>query len=119
MKRLFLLILVWGITQPALLAQDYDTPVGYMAVISKQNENISKKFLSYNSAAAHGKRARKVEALRNKLIEEVQEARMNIASMPAFKGDKAYRDTAVNFMKMYYNVLNDDYSKIINMEEIA
>ena len=22
-------------------------------------------------------------------------------------------------MKMYYNVLNDDYSKIINMEEIA
>ncbi len=119
MKRLFLLILVWGLTQPVLLAQDYDTPVGYMAVISKQNENISKKFLSYNSAAAHGKRARKVEALRNKLIEEVQEARMNIASMPAFKGDKAYRDTAVNFMKMYYNVLNDDYSKIINMEEIA
>ncbi len=39
--------------------------------------------------------------------------------MPSYKGEKAYRDSAVSFMKLYYNVLNEDYSKIINMEDIA
>ena len=119
MKPLILLttaIIFSGFTASA---QDYDSPVGYMEVISKQDENINKKFLSYTSASAHGKRAKKVESLRSKLLDEVQEARMNIAGMPSFKGDKTYRDTAVSFMKLYYNVLNEDYSKIINMEEIA
>ena len=100
-------------------AQNYDNPGDYMDAITKQQENISKKFMSYASASAHGKRAKKVENLRTKLLDEVQDARMNISGMPSFKGDKGYRDTAVNFMKLYYNVLNEDYSKIINMEEIA
>ncbi|MGC4104463.1 LIC11966 family surface protein [Ferruginibacter sp.] len=101
------------------LAQNFDNPGEYMGYISKQQENIAKKFLSYTSASAHGKKEKKVEALRSKLINEVEESRMNISSMPSFKNDKSYRDTAVNFMKLYYNVLNEDYSKIVNMEEIA
>jgi hypothetical protein len=100
-------------------AQNFDSPGEYMGFISKQQENISKKYMSYTSASAHGKREKKVEALRNKLINEVEESRMNISGMPSFKNDKSYRDTAVNFMKLYYKVLNEDYSKIVNMEEIA
>lgn len=119
MKKLILLFFVIILKQTGVLAQDYDTPVGYMDVINKQSESIAKKFLSYNSAVAHGKRARKVESLRSKLIDEVQDARMNIGSMPSFKGDKSYRDTSVSFMKLYFNILNEDYSKIINMEDIS
>lgn len=100
-------------------AQDYDNAGIYMSAISKQRENISKKFMSYASAAAHGKRAKKVDNLRQKLLNEVQEARMNIAALPSFKGDKGYRDTSVNFMKLYYNILNEDYGKILDMEELA
>ncbi len=100
-------------------AQDFDNPGTYMHVISKQQENVSKRYMAYKSASAHGKREKKVENLRNKLMDEIQESRMNISSLPSYKGDKNYRDTAVNFMKFYYNVMNDDYTKIINMEEIA
>ena len=100
-------------------AQEFDTPVKYMDVISKQQENISKRYMAYTSASAHGKREKKVDALRSKLMDEIQEARMNISSLPSYKGDKNYRDTAVNFLKFYFNVMNDDYTKIINMEEIA
>ncbi len=90
-----------------------------MEYISTQQTNVTKKFLSYNSAAAHGKRAKKVEKLREQLLNEVQESKMNISSMPKFKGDGAFKDSAASFMKFYYNVLNDDYAKIVNMEEIA
>ncbi len=100
-------------------AQDYNSPVEYMSAISKQQENVSKKYMAYTSASAHGKRERKVQSLRSKLMDEIQEAKMNINVLPSFKGDNSYRDSAVNFMKFYYNVMNDDYSKVINMEEIA
>jgi hypothetical protein len=100
-------------------AQDYDTPLKYMDAISVQQENVSKRYMAYTSASAHGKREKKVESLRSKLMDEIQEAKMNINALPSYKGDKSYRDSAVSFMKFYYNVMNDDYAKIINMEEIA
>lgn len=103
----------------ASLAQDFENAGEYMGFINKQQEAVSKKFLAYSSASAHDKRQKKVEALREKLLNQIQESRMNVSGMPSYKGDKSYRDTAVNFMKFYFNVMSDDYSKIINMEEIA
>lgn len=81
MKRLFTLFAI-TLASFSLTAQDFETPVQYMNYISVQRGNISKKFLSYASAAGRGKRARKVENLRAKLLDEVQEARMNISGMP-------------------------------------
>jgi predicted DNA-binding protein len=118
MKLFTTLVILLSFTA-AGFAQDFEKAGDYMSYIGKQQENISKKYLSYTSASAHGKKEKKVEALRQKLLNEVEESRMNISGMPSFKTDKSYRDTAVSFMKLYYNVLNDDYSKIINMEEIA
>jgi hypothetical protein len=112
-------ILVCTFFSGKLAAQNFDNPSEYMDYISVQQKNITQKFLSYNSAVSHGKRAKKVEKLREKLLDEVQESKMNISSMPKFKGDAAYKDTAANFLKFYYNILNDDYAKIVNMEEIA
>lgn len=100
-------------------AQDFENPGTYMDFIGKQHETIAKRFLAYNSASSHGKKATKVESLKEKLLDEIQESRMNISGMPSFKNDKAYRDSAVSFMKLYFNALNEDYSKIVNMQEIA
>ena len=119
MKQLFFVVFNLFVLNLCAAAQDYTAPVEYMNAISQQREGISKKFMAYVSASAHRKREKKVQALRAKLLDEVQEAKMNISGLPSFKGDKSYRDTTVNFLKLYYNVLNDDYSKIINMEEIA
>ena len=40
-------------------AQDIDNASQYMSFIGTQRENISKKYLSYASASAHGKEQRK------------------------------------------------------------
>ncbi len=112
------LVLTTFLTSP-VAAQNFDDPVEYLGFIGKQHHTIAKRFLAYNSASSHGKKAKKVDGLKNKLLNEIQESRMNISSMPSFKSDKSYRDSAVAFMKLYYNALNEDYSKIVNMEEIA
>lgn len=120
-KKLFFVSIIAFLLANANIAfgQDYNNPLTYMEAITKQQENISKKYMAYTSASAHGKREKKVEKLRNSLINEIDAAKSNIFSLPTFKGDKAYRDSAVSFMKFYYSVMNEDYAKIINMEEIA
>ena len=119
-KTAFIILIFIGIVwAQKTIAQDFNSAGQYLDYIDKQHEDITKKFLSYNSAVSHGKRAKKVENLRNKLLDEVQEAKENVSSMPPFNKDKAYRDTVVSFFKFYYAVLNDDYAKIVDMQEIA
>ncbi len=101
------------------ISQNFENPGEYMSHISKQNAAISQKYLSYISAASHGKRAKKVEKLRTKLVDEIDKARDNIMDLPAFNGDKALRDSANSHLLMVYRVFNEDYAKIVDMEEIA
>src|SRR5688572_25159952 len=119
MKKILSAVVILSVVFLNTNAQDYNNPSVYSNYIGGQQENITKKFLSYNSVVARGKSAKKVEKQRAKLLEEVQEARMNISSLPSCQGYKDYRDSAVSFLKLYYSVLNEDYSKILNMEEIA
>ena len=59
---LFIMVLCIALSKISL-AQDFDNPGKYMEVISKQQENVSKRYMSYKSASAHGKREKKVENL--------------------------------------------------------
>src|SRR5829696_5560842 len=80
-------------------AQDFTDPGAYMSFISQQHQTIAKRFLAYNSASSHKKKAKNVEVLKSKLLDEINESKMNIGGMPAFEKDKSYRDSAVSFMK--------------------
>jgi hypothetical protein len=122
MKKFLLPVMAFVITllfKQTAIAQDFDNAGQYLDYIGKQDVTIAQKFLKYNSAVSHGKRAKKVENLRLQLLNEVETAQENIASMPSCKGNIELRDSAVSFMKLYYNVLNDDYEKIVNMEDVA
>ena len=39
--------------------------------------------------------------------------------MTDYKRSTEYRDSVVSFLELNYNILNDDYAKIVDMEEIA
>jgi len=39
--------------------------------------------------------------------------------MPPWKGDRSYRNSSVAYLKLVYHVFNEDYGKILNLEEIA
>jgi hypothetical protein len=100
-------------------AQKFDVAVEYLSYINDQHRGIMSDYLSYSSAVAHGKSARKVENRRQTLMSGVKDATKKVSAMPPFKGDKSLRDSTVSFLKFFYLVLNDDYGKILNMEEIA
>jgi hypothetical protein len=91
----------------------------YLSSISDNGQNISKRYMSYSSAVAHSKKARKVENKRQDLLKAVADARKKAQALSCFENDCALRDSLVSFLTISYYVLNSDYEKIVNMEEVA
>lgn len=100
-------------------AQDLSNPGSYMSYIGEKEKEVTKKYLNYISAASHGKSLRKVEKLRTQVINSIYETRITIQGVPAFQGDKTLREASVAYLMLCYRVFNEDYGKIVNMEEIA
>ncbi|MDO1448270.1 hypothetical protein Q0590_18490 [Rhodocytophaga aerolata] len=103
----------------SLQAQGMANAGSYMSYIGDQQREIMKDFMSYTSAVAHGKSARKVESRRQELMKTMTDSRRKIASMAPYEGDKSLRDSTAKFLLTSYHVLNDDYGKIMNLEEVA
>lgn len=100
-------------------AQSTDNPAQYMEQIGKVENALSHKYLSYMSAASHKRNIKKIEKKRDDLVNSINEARMKIYDLPSYNGDKTIRDSAVNYLKIVYSIFNEDYAKLVNMEEIA
>lgn len=100
-------------------AQDLSTPLGYMEAFSAAHNEMSKAYMAYMSAAGHGRRAKKVEKLRLKLLETINDTRNNTRGLGAYRGDNSLRESSVEYITLVYHVFNDDYARIVNMEEIA
>lgn len=103
---------------PQAKAQSFENAGDYMSYISKANEELTATYLSYLSAVAHN-RARKVEKRRLDVVNAIVQTRFNVQGMPPWKGDRSLRDTTVTYLKILNSVFNEDYAKIVNMEEIA
>lgn len=91
----------------------------YMNNITTEMKDITADLWDYTSAVANGKSARKVENRRKELVTTINEALRNISRMPAFQGDKAYRDTVLSYLRISNVVLNNDFGKIIDLEDVA
>ena len=98
--------------------QEFQDIGQYMDYIGKANEQLTATYLSYLSAVAHNS-ARKAEKRRQDVVNAISDTRFKIQGMPPWKGDKSYRDTTVIYLKLLNSVFNEDYAKIVNMEEIA
>ena len=100
-------------------AQEAASAGAYMSGISEKIKNVNQIYINYLSAVSHGKSARKVEKLREKTVSSIFDARGEVMSSGGFQGDKTLRDATVAYLKIVYIVFNEDYHKIVNMEEIA
>lgn len=94
-------------------------PVQYMDKINNEFKKISEETWDYTRAVAHSKKARQIEGQRKQMLNANRNALNRIKNMPPYNGDGAYRDSTVRYLELSYAVLNNDYSKIMDMEEIA
>lgn len=101
-------------------AQDFKTPVDYLNFIGKETDAISRNTWNYTKAVAHSKSARRIDATRKALIKSIQNATKKITSLKdGYKGDTEYRDQLLAYLSISEKYINDDYGKIIDMQEVA
>ncbi len=100
-------------------AQNFQNAGEYIDYIGKTNEALSEKYISYLSGVSHGKSVRKVEKRRQEVLNSIYEARTNMQGLPPFQGDRSLKDSTVTYYKILVNIFNEDYGKIVDMEEIA
>ena len=114
-RLLFLMLLFTGSGSYA----QYETPVAYMEYFSAQEGELAKDYLGYMSAVTHSHNGRKMERRRQEVLQDVKDALQNTARIKAYEGDVALRDAFKEYYSILLTVLNEDYAKILNMEEIA
>lgn len=95
------------------------TAVEYLNVIGNEFTTIQKNTWDYTSSAAHGKSARKVEKRRREVVLATRDAIRKITKLKPFNGTTNLRDSAVSFLNVNFAVLNEDYAKLVDLEEIA
>jgi len=100
-------------------SQNAEGAGAYMTSVTNAQGEMNKKYMAYVSAAAHGKRLRKVEKLRQAALESIQQSKFNTIGLPLFKGDNSLRQKSIDYINFCYKIFNEDYAHIVNMEEIS
>jgi hypothetical protein len=99
-------------------AQDA-TPLTYLNGFDKPLSEVNKKYIQYVSATSHGASVRRSEKKRQDLIAQVDKSRSAVIDLGFYKGDKSLQQSTLDYLKLVNNNLNDDYAKMVNLEEIA
>lgn len=115
---LFFILLLTQFTSKSF-AQTADGPGAYMTSINNAHEEMNQKYMAYMSATAHSRKARKIEKLRQQVIQSIDNSRFKTIDIPLYNGDNSLRQSSIDYIKLCYNIFNEDYSKIVNMEDIA
>ena len=116
---LFAVVILTLITS-APFAQDLSNPADYIAAINNAQTEMNQKYMAYMSASAHVRRARKIDKMRQQTLESIQNSRYKTIDLPIYKGtDNSLRQSSIDYIKFCYDVFNDDYAKILNLEDIA
>lgn len=118
MKKLLLALLL----SISLLstAQEFKTPVDYLTYINKEQGIISRSTWKYTSAVAHSKSARRIDNTRKQLIKTIQTTKKKIGDIKnGYNGDVEYQNQVIQYFDFCEKNLNEEYDKIINMQEVA
>ncbi len=119
MRRNFYFLLIAFYFSSGVHAQMIENAGDYMTAMSNAQVEMNQKYMAYISASAHSRRARKIEKLRTQALESINNAKYKTTDLPKYKGDNSLRQASIDYIQFCYRIFNEDYSKIVNMEEIA
>lgn len=119
MSRKLLLLIPFLIITSTCNAQKFRTALDYMNFISRQQVLIVKSSWRYTQAIAHSKNDRTIDKKRTILIRSIDRAIMKITKAQGFDGDTEYKEKVLNNLQINKSLLLNEYSEIIDMQEVA
>lgn len=119
MKLKLLLLFIFA-TSLNVAAQEFKSAVDYLTYIEKEQDMISKSTWKYTTAVAHSKSARRIDNTRKQLIKSIDAAQKKIGLLKdGYKGDVEYKDKVIQYLDICKISINEEYEKLISMQEVA
>ncbi len=115
LSLLTVLLLLFSSTQVSAQNEAVD----YLNKINQHFESYSKEVWKFISTSAHSRSVKKIAKRRTELMELNKEITLDLKRTPAFNDNSDFRDSVLLYFQTSYDVLNEDYGKIMDMEEIA
>ncbi len=96
----------------------YNSPVEYLNKFNKPMEELNQKYINYTSAAAHSS-ARKSERKYRDYVEQIQKTKYALIDISYYNKDKSLHAAYTEYLTLIQNVMNENYNKVVNLEDIA
>ncbi len=101
-------------------AQEFKNPVDYLNYLGKEQLSIAKSTWKYTSAVAHSTNARRIETTRKQLVASIKNSSKKIEALKTgYKGDVEFRDKLLTYLFFAEKNINEEYSKIIDLQDVA
>lgn len=115
----YVFILFFNLVLVTQLLGQTSSPTNYMNVIGEHYALIKNDTWNYMTTVAHNNGSNDVEKKRLELLNTISNTKKTVAALPAFEGDNSYKESVVNYLAINYDVLNNDYARLVDMEKIA
>lgn len=121
MKRTTGVILCFFITilSSSTHAQSNAEAIAHLRDIGSNYNELKRETWQYLKAITRGKNARKVENKRQKLLSEIRTVKYEIKKIRPYQQDNSYKLATIQYLDLTYKVLNEDFDKVLDMEDIA
>lgn len=116
-KIYFSLILLCLVTS-STISQTFKDPSAYLDFVGKEEKLITKNMWNYTKAIAHSKSDRNINTKLKVLIKTVERAILKINRATGYDGND-YKNQVLKHLNFNLSLLNEDYSKIIDMKAVA
>lgn len=118
--RLKLLLILFLAANLNMFSQEFKSAVEYLTYIEKEQAGISKSTWKYTTAVAHSKSARRIDTTRKQLLKSIEAAQKKISALKdGYKGDVEYKNQVLQYLDICKININEEYDKLINMQEVA
>lgn len=118
MKKILSLILFISVCTNYTQAQRIRA-VSYMNVIEREFNMVQENMWYYTNVASHQSSAIKLESKRKELLSQIELSIKAVSSMKPFENSTRFRDSAVAFLKLNYEVLKDDFVRVTQLQDIS
>lgn len=119
MKQSLIAVLIVLTSITPLADASAQNAVKHLEEVNTPFVEMKREIWQYLKAITSGRSARKVEKKRKKLLQELVKAKKTLRELKAYDGDASLKEAAIEYVSMSSTVLNEDYSKIVDMEEIS
>lgn len=93
--------------------------VEHMSAIQEILEKSKGETFSYLKAITKDRSARKIENKRKNLVAQIKTEINQIGALKSYNGDNSLKEASIVYLNIQKITMDEDYEKIVNLEEIA